>query len=72
MFEIWKGTTGQKLELGPSALSLDRTWSLFMQELRDAKRADQGMYVELRRPDGSVFARCTMQLDATPDAGNIG
>jgi hypothetical protein len=72
MHELWYGATGERLSLYARCSGLDEAWSAFIEMILTAKHAKRGLYLELRRPDESCYARCTMQLDASPDPGNLG
>jgi len=65
-WSTWRGEVGSPLENVGNFVCLDDAWSAFMNEVSGAKHRGTACYLELRRPDGSVFARCTMHLDAAP------
>lgn len=70
MYELWKAEVGKPLRRVGEYESLDTCWGWFLHALRRAKDLGSGEFIELRRPDGSAFAHCTMQLDANPDLGH--
>jgi hypothetical protein len=72
MHELWKGSTGERLTLAGSYETVDAAWGWFVRAANAAARNKRGSYLELRRPDGSCYARFTVQLDASPDPGSLG
>lgn len=66
MFEFWCATTGNKLAKRSEWVDRIEAFEEFTKQVEAALDLRHGWFLELRRPDGSVLARCTVHAEAPP------
>lgn len=66
MYEFWCATMGHKLEKRHEWKHKEEAYEQFCRQVNAAFSTSLGWFMELRRPDGSIIARCTVHAENPP------